>query len=169
MNLKTKVFVLEVSNLSDARYCASMGVDTIAFSLTGDHAISKEEILAMSQWVSGVNIGIELDSSDEEVNQFIAENNFQVIISDDPEVLKNYSNKITILKTSEPIKSNFSYHYSTLSDLPNLIVDAPEINELDKCISQQNVAGLVLKGGEEIRPGYKTFDELADTLEALES
>ena len=30
------------------------------------------------------------------------------------------------------------------------------------------VKGISLKGGEEIRPGYKDFDELADILEALE-
>ena len=43
MQLKTKVFVLEVNNLSDARYCAGFGVDTIAFSTDGDKKLSLEE------------------------------------------------------------------------------------------------------------------------------
>jgi phosphoribosylanthranilate isomerase len=32
-----------------------------------------------------------------------------------------------------------------------------------------NLAGISLKGGSEIRPGYKEFDEMADILEALET
>ena len=168
MNLKTKVFVLEVNNLSDARYCASMGVDTIAFTLTGEKCISKEEVLAMSQWVSGVNIGLEIESLDEDTAQFIEENNIAVIISTNPEILKKYNDKTTILKGSE--NNMFTYSYSnSLNNVPSLIVDAPKVKDLESYLAKENVKGLVLKGGEEERPGYKTFDELADTLEALEN
>lgn len=45
----------------------------------------------------------------------------------------------------------------------NLHVDS--INEL---LSSARLKGIALKGGEEIRPGYKDFDELADILEAIE-
>lgn len=43
-----------------------------------------------------------------------------------------------------------------------------DVNSIESLINQSNVKGLALKGGEEIRPGYKDFDELADILEALE-
>jgi phosphoribosylanthranilate isomerase len=35
-------------------------------------------------------------------------------------------------------------------------------------VNNTSVKGIALKGGEEIRPGYKDFDELADILETLE-
>ncbi|HET8859138.1 phosphoribosylanthranilate isomerase [Marivirga sp.] len=35
-------------------------------------------------------------------------------------------------------------------------------------IQETGIKGISLKGGEEIRPGYKDFDELADILETLE-
>ena len=168
MNLKTKVFVLEVNNLSDARYCASMGVDTVAFSLVGEKASSLEQILAISQWLSGVKIGLEIEILNDEIKQFIKENNVSVVISNQPDVLKSFSDKITILKNATD--NTFTYSYSTeLNDTPSLIVDAPNVSELDNYLTKGNIKGLVLKGGEEERPGYKTFDELADILEALES
>ena len=37
MGLKTLVKVSEVNNLSDARYCAGMGVEMIGFSLDENH------------------------------------------------------------------------------------------------------------------------------------
>ncbi|MFT4741135.1 MAG: phosphoribosylanthranilate isomerase [Marivirga sp.] len=42
------------------------------------------------------------------------------------------------------------------------------VNTLDVLLDSSDVKGVALKGGEEIRPGYKDFDELADILEALE-
>lgn len=35
-------------------------------------------------------------------------------------------------------------------------------------VNQLNLKGISLKGGSEIRPGYKDFDEMADILEVLE-
>jgi phosphoribosylanthranilate isomerase len=35
-------------------------------------------------------------------------------------------------------------------------------------IDSLNLFGIAMKGGDEIRPGYKDFDALADILEALE-
>lgn len=41
-------------------------------------------------------------------------------------------------------------------------------NTIDSLLNTSNIKGIALKGGEEIRPGYKDFDELADILEHLE-
>jgi len=35
-------------------------------------------------------------------------------------------------------------------------------------VKKHHIYGIALKGGEEITPGYKDFDELADILEKLE-
>ena len=58
MQLKTLTKVGSISNLSDARYCAGMGVDMIGFSLDEDdeHYISPTEIQAISSWLAGVKL-----------------------------------------------------------------------------------------------------------------
>lgn len=39
---------------------------------------------------------------------------------------------------------------------------------VEQLIENSSIKGIALKGGEEIRPGFKDFDELADILETLE-
>lgn len=56
MSLATFVKISSVSNLSDARYCAGMGVDQLGFCLDAhaDHAVSPELYMEIRNWVSGV-------------------------------------------------------------------------------------------------------------------
>jgi phosphoribosylanthranilate isomerase len=61
MSLKTFVKVSGVNNLSDARYCAGMGVDVLGFNidtLTQDY-ISPEKFVAIQGWLSGVSFAAE--------------------------------------------------------------------------------------------------------------
>lgn len=44
-----------------------------------------------------------------------------------------------------------------------------EAEQIDKLLEATQVKGIALHGGEEIRPGFKDFDELAEILEALET
>lgn len=69
MALKTFVKISNVTNLSDARYCAGMGVDLLGFSMdagTPDYVAPKlvDEIRA---WVAGVPIVGETTATDPEV------------------------------------------------------------------------------------------------------
>jgi len=41
-------------------------------------------------------------------------------------------------------------------------------DNVERLIENTAIKGIALKGGEEIKPGFKDFDELADILEALE-
>ena len=45
-------------------------------------------------------------------------------------------------------------------------LNSTHVNEI---ISNTGIKGIVLKGGKEIKPGLKDFDELADILEVIES
>lgn len=40
--------------------------------------------------------------------------------------------------------------------------------QIEETLAATGVKGIALQGGDEIKPGYKDFDELADILEALE-
>lgn len=64
LNAKVKV---TVTNLSDARYCAGMGVDYLVFP--ADH-VSPQRFKEMAGWVSGPQLGISLSSAQTPVGDY---------------------------------------------------------------------------------------------------
>ncbi|WP_234733593.1 beta/alpha barrel domain-containing protein [Tellurirhabdus bombi] len=58
MALKTTVKISNVTNLSDARYCAGMGVDLLGFSMDEDSEqyIEPKKFEEIRSWVAGVQI-----------------------------------------------------------------------------------------------------------------
>jgi phosphoribosylanthranilate isomerase len=49
-----------------------------------------------------------------------------------------------------------------------LLVAVHSADDAEKVLRRDDVKGIALQGGQEIRPGLKTYDELADILEMLE-
>lgn len=66
MALKTVVKVSNVTNLSDARYCAGMGVEMLGFSMdeSSEHYVSPDKLSEIRGWVAGVRIVGETASTD---------------------------------------------------------------------------------------------------------
>jgi len=64
--LSTTVKVSSVTNLSDARYCAGMGVDMLGFTLDEDdpNYVSPEKYNEIRSWVAGVQLVGETRSAD---------------------------------------------------------------------------------------------------------
>lgn len=58
MALKLSVKIGDVTNLSDARYAAGMGVDYIGFNINPDseHFVTSDKVAEIINWVSGVGI-----------------------------------------------------------------------------------------------------------------
>jgi phosphoribosylanthranilate isomerase len=69
MALKTFVKISDVSNLSDARYCAGMGVDLLGFRLDPDdpHSIDAAKFKNITEWIAGVGFAGEFYQSNSEV------------------------------------------------------------------------------------------------------
>lgn len=69
MALKTLVKISNVTNLSDARYCAGMGVDLLGFSMDADAPdyIDPKTFAEIRSWVAGVQIIGETSTTDPEV------------------------------------------------------------------------------------------------------
>ena len=69
MALKTLVKISNVTNLSDARYCAGMGVDMLGFSMDTDSPeyVEPAKCAEIRAWVAGVLIVGETTSTDPEV------------------------------------------------------------------------------------------------------
>ncbi|MCU0339713.1 MAG: N-(5'-phosphoribosyl)anthranilate isomerase [Spirosomaceae bacterium] len=64
--LKTTVKVSHITNLSDARYCAGMGVEMLGFSIE-ENSVNYVEIKRFQEirsWVAGVQIVAETDTSE---------------------------------------------------------------------------------------------------------
>lgn len=69
MSLKTFVKISNITNLSDARYCAGMMVDVIGFNVdpTSDKSIGESDYNEITEWVAGVSFAGEFHDASEEV------------------------------------------------------------------------------------------------------
>ncbi|MFC2123740.1 N-(5'-phosphoribosyl)anthranilate isomerase [Bacteroidota bacterium] len=67
---------------------------------------------------------------------------------------------------SDTIKTEALYLLST--DFPFLIGTGISSRNVNELIDNFPINGISLKGGDEIKPGYKDYDELSDILEAIE-
>ncbi len=82
MTLKTFVKIGNITNLSDARYCAGMGVNILGFPLdpSSEDSISHENFKEITEWVSGVDLAGEFgNTSLEEIKYCIVSCDLQVI------------------------------------------------------------------------------------------
>ncbi|WP_017731952.1 phosphoribosylanthranilate isomerase [Nafulsella turpanensis] len=82
MALQTFVKVSKVNNLSDARYCAGMGVDVIGFNLVPGtpHHMNPERFKEITEWLSGVAFAGEFEGlGTEEIQQISSSYSLQYI------------------------------------------------------------------------------------------
>ncbi|GAB3734840.1 phosphoribosylanthranilate isomerase [Spirosoma lituiforme] len=75
MALKTLVKISNVTNLSDARYCAGMGVDMLGFSMDADSPdyVAPAKFAEIRGWLAGVQIVGETRSTDPEIIEQLLE------------------------------------------------------------------------------------------------
>lgn len=199
MALKTKVKVGQVTNLSEARYCAGMGADLLGFPI-GSQAeqISIDEAKEISGWISGPQLVFEttpcLDARGmQEVTRLSPNCHIEIPLEHWPqecvETIKDYSlilaaeyeDRMDILKKAEGL--NVQY---IVMKIHHLAIDWDEIGALNAHIPlliaypgikqeqlvellQRPITGIALTGTPEIKPGLKEYDHLADILEALET
>lgn len=202
--LKTVVKISNVTNLSDARYCAGMGVEMLGFSIdeTAESYVDLKKFNDIRSWIAGVQIVAETELTEaslllEKLERY-QPNAIQISNVELLPWLKSETSKPLILKveadqdadTIEEILSK-NAHYVTYfllessSETP-LSGDWPDfLNTLSArfsillgfgittenasfLLNDVNIAGIALRGGDEIRPGYKEFGDLMDVLEELE-
>jgi len=195
MALKTIVKVGSITNLSDARYCAGMGVEMLGFVIDPLHeyylpATRYNEII---KWVSGVTIVGEMNDN---LESFGAYKQIDVLQISDGALLKKVKEVVSrVILSVDLIKQSLS---SVLNDFPEADyyllqhsedkIDGDHLYDFSQYgnehqlilgfgINPENVnqiidsgifKGIELKGSAELHPGYKDYDELADILEVLE-
>ena len=198
MSLKYFVHVSSISNLSDARYCSGMMVDSLGYNLdeNSNNILSIDSVKEISQWVNGVNFIAEFyNSSEEHINKILEneifdaiqlniENKIKNINFNDGKVLIRISNPNEINKnTNKILDENFpktetliidnlsSESINNLSYLDRkymLIINPYE--DISSLISklEHKNFGLLLKGSNEIKPGLKDYDSLSEFLESID-
>lgn len=205
MSLRTFVKISTVTNLSDARYCAAMGVDMLGFSLDplSENVLNSTTFQAITEWIVGVQVIGELDSIEiseiEELRSQYPIDGLQLSTTSDWKALKESGLTLIckVLWTEDHTFQHFQTLYQSIkpyvqyflleSDSDRLTPEAgyhlmqvaeqyPILLGFDirkdtilQLLSIIPLKGIALKGGHEIRPGYKDFDDLAEILEVLET
>lgn len=206
MALSTTVLVNSITNLSDARYCAGMGVDMLGFGLDPKHPAYLEgsRFKEVAGWVAGVKLVGEFISTEvDEINLLSQAYNLDLVqlnrlyLLDElksihqPVIQKIFINKDTIetelMETLERYKPYVAYFlidsidFASLDDTnlpcladfanryPLILGFGIEAENIGQVLARVKPAGIALTGGNEIRPGYKDFDELQDIFELLET
>ncbi|MBX2970609.1 MAG: hypothetical protein KF803_14660 [Cyclobacteriaceae bacterium] len=189
MALKVTVKVGNISNLSDARYCAGMGVDLLGFTVVPGNAgyVEPKQFQEMRGWFAGPQVVAEAYGTDDLsdiMNQYQPD---LVELSIEDMMVLNPSNIKLIVATSvegfERHKQIVDQHKLDIAYL--LVPDTATNDELRKLAAEFQILvdnpgentrqlieiphiGIALKGSAETRPGYKNYDELAQVLEFLE-
>lgn len=200
MLLKTRVKVSGINNLSDARYCAGMGVDFLGFSPEPDSNNYTElsRYKEITNWLSGPKYIGELTKSPEDN---LVEYRFDALQTNDENLISElkkedkplfFSFKIhqisdieIFTKIAEKYKTEIQYfliqsdtmnYTECMHELKSICTEFPVILDFQKVtadnvenlLQQISPQGIGLRGGNEISPGLKDFEGLADILEALE-
>ncbi|MDX1903443.1 MAG: phosphoribosylanthranilate isomerase [Thermonemataceae bacterium] len=198
MALKTFVKVGNITNLSDARYCAGMGVDMLGFDV--ESKISPEKYAEMVGWLSGIRLVAEFEQSSlQEINQILQKYPVDAIQVQKEDILEELYQKtkdseqslIHIIFSSDSIElllyiaEKYTFIISFLllkeaekksqKDIENLAKKVPlllqgnyTVTDIQNLLEHTSISGIALEGSAEIAPGLKDFDELAEILEALE-
>jgi len=193
MPLKTLVKVGNITNLSDARYCAGMGVEMLGFNVVEDtpHYISPASYQEIRGWLSGPLVVAELYAANAKtINNvlgdyhpdlfelsvhelgLITDTNTGLILSVDknsldPQLLEQWKHRIRFLAVSQA-----DYENNVVNHLKNdfdILVAANDSTNIAALTADSRVKGITLLGGQEIKPGLKDFDALASILELLET
>jgi phosphoribosylanthranilate isomerase len=194
--LKTLVKVSAITNLSDARYCAGMGVDFLGFPL---EQIPVEKFTEIRNWLAGIQIVGEFSMHQADVIKAkVAEYQPDVLEIDTkvnlvaiqeidiPKILRvniDSDNLPAVFAASAPYVSQFLLVGDSPQSLDGmegsieiwsaqypiiLGLEIPE-SDLDEWIDQSSIKGIGLVAGDEDRPGFRDFTDLMNILEKLET
>lgn len=198
MALQTLVKVSNITNLSDARYCAGMGVELVGFVMDkfSDDYMPREKLKEIQSWLAGVQIVGETQSSDyDEIATLLQTYEIDILQISDPallpkitalekpiilkldadsaymeDYLKLYNSFVTyFLIDGQEITDFFLYHLKEYAfDNPIILGFGVTADNVQQILGEIPIQGIALKGSHELRPGYKDYDELSEILEQLE-
>lgn len=199
MALKTLVKLSSVSNLSDARYGAGMGVEYLGFPLeqNAPDSLDPQSWAEITSWVSGVKLVAEMGQSPVSyIREVVAQGGFDAIevstwaqvedladlglpliwntFAAHPKHLEAFvaqaSWPVNLLAVVIPPDVNrLSLFQSLHGRIPLWVAGLQNVTHVEFWLDSKVISGISLPAGKEIRPGYRDFAELMDILEFLEA
>jgi phosphoribosylanthranilate isomerase len=192
MKLKTKVMVSHITSLSEARYCAGMGVDFLGFPFWYDYKDDFKQFIDISTWISGPSFVIEClgkDNLDRVLAEKIAAEYIQAELDEiEPaevgdyklfillpeslseeliDKLRSMSGKGHSVITTQSGMENYGAH---LAGFAIFMIEGPEEwqESLDVLLGLP-IDGIITRGDdEEETPGILNYDRLSDVLQQLQ-
>lgn len=193
MLLKTKVKAGNITNLSDARYCAGMGVDWLGFPAK---SVNPKTFTEITSWVTGpqfivefdtdtapdslYDYGVELIQIESKLLSTIQPVSFKdfellivlalptwVAVKDQ---LKEINARIPYLVVRD-LSGNYEQDKFFLKEIANttdVLLDVASSQYTLEQILEFPIAGLNLAGNTETKPGLKDYTQLSEILEKLE-
>jgi phosphoribosylanthranilate isomerase len=180
MPLKTFVKVGSVTNLSDARYCAGMGVDMLGFrAVDGQESfINPSQFQEIRGWISGPLVVAEVYGlkNPEDLREILE--NFKpdylemglnellqfstlplpfLLAADDIDTVGDLPIQPAYLISKKPFKSPF-----------HQLIEVRLATDVEPLLNDNSVNGIALKGSVELKPGLKDYEVMNEILELLE-
>ena len=167
MSLLLPVLVRGINNLSDARYCAGMGAQGLIFTLdpTLPGAVDAALVRELAGWVAGVELIGEFGALPAaEINRLVAECGLSRVLLAPASPTPAAELAVPTLPTAlyEPATTGAAYP-------PVWLRGSFDAATLPALLAAVRPAGLILEGGDEIKPGLRDFTELEAIFEALEA
>lgn len=192
---KPIVYVSRITNLSDARYCAGMGVDMLGYIVDPHHEdyVSPARYQEMIGWISGPERVLEITTSKLDLHQLASEylpdalhipltiiNAYESL--ELPLILEipfadwpTYRTKIQhflptvshILITGLPKDATLKPS-DNANNHPILLALDLDLGPLAPLLQKTKAQGFSLRGSRELTPGLKDYEHLSRVLEELE-
>lgn len=205
MSLLVPVLVRGINNLSDARYCAGMGADSLTFRLdpTFADALTPATVQELSGWVAGVQLIGEFDTLPvADINALVQQCGLHAVLlhrrRPADELAELMVPALRLMRwvpdmLPEDVDLRFreqAPHFQgfVLATPPSPLPSSTDLlrlteqartyaiwlgagfapTELRQFVETIRPAGIVLQGGDEIKPGLRDFDEMETVFEQLE-
>jgi phosphoribosylanthranilate isomerase len=186
MPLKTIVKVGNLTNLSDARYCAGMNADMLGFvTVEGqENYLPVEEYETIRGWVSGPKVVAEVYGikNQEQLDKIIEAYKPDYLEMDEHELGLVTAQLPILLRVSEQSSNELPASVAfiiktyregmkvqdTLRLHQNVLLETNTLKSIQHLIEDNSVKGIVLSGSRELSPGLKDYEHLAEILENLQ-
>lgn len=188
---KKEILVKNISNLSEARYCAGMLVDFISFELDKNEVnfIDLKKYSEIKGWINGIKLlGNSAFLTPNEIKELIKERDLDGFIFDYSQIdlIELLDCKIKIAQI--PINQLFTIDENIKSKIDYIIIygekkdiDEDLLREIQLTIpvflgfnfenvtfNSENLSGFAFNGTIELKPGFSSYNMLMDALEYLD-
>ncbi len=188
---RLKIFAADIEHLTDARYFAAFDVDFLSFDIEDDMSIQKA--IAMAEWIEGPQIvvhsgllekmksinpqailfeksssNIKRDSSPYTIFYILKIHQISDLIF--PPDLPDFDYLVLDLRTLG--KSNIDQMFPKLvqvcKNYPVFVDVDLSLEEFLKLLHEISPEGVFIRGGQEEKSGFKSYDELDEWFEGIQ-